>query len=61
MPKCICGDSKTANLKMSLIAHTVQLEKNNELTNLRAQQLTDFFSKGNFRTCVLKGQGVALL
>lgn len=61
MPRCICDDSKAVNLKMSLIAHAVQLEKINELTNLRAQQLTDFFNKGNFRTCVLKGQGVALL
>lgn len=61
MPKCICDDSKAVNFKMSLIAHAVQLEKINELTNLRAQQLTDFFNKGNFRTCVLKGQGVALL
>ena len=46
---------------MSLIAHAIQLEQRNELINLRAQQLTKFFKDGGFRTCVLKGQGIALL
>ena len=43
------------------MASVLQLEQRNELTNLRAQQLTKFFKNGGFRTCVLKGQGVALL
>lgn len=43
------------------MASVLQLEQRNELTNLRAQQLTNFFKNGGFRTCVLKGQGVALL
>lgn len=42
LPKYICKDSKITNLKISLIAHAVKLEKANELTNLRAQQLTHF-------------------
>ena len=61
LPKCICKDRKISNLKLSLIAHAIQLEQRNELTNLRAQQLTKFFKNGGFRTCVLKGQGIALL
>lgn len=61
LPKCICKDKKISNLKLSLIAHAIQLEQRNELINLRAQQLTKFFKDGGFRTCVLKGQGIALL
>lgn len=48
-------------IKLQWIASVLQLEQRNELTNLRALQLSDFFNKGKFRTCVLKGQGVALL
>lgn len=47
--------------KIQWVASIVQIEKRNELVNICIQQLTDFFSKGNFRTCVLKGQGVASL
>lgn len=43
------------------MASVLQLEQRNELTNLHAQQLTNFFKNGGFRTCVLKGQCVALL
>lgn len=52
---------KSKKIKLQWIASVLQLEQRNELTNLRAQQLSDFFSKGKFRTCVLKGQGIALL
>ena len=52
---------ESKKIKLQWIASVLQLEQRNELTNLRAQQLTDFFSKGKFRTCVLKGQGVSLL
>lgn len=52
---------ESKKIKLQWIASVLQLEQRNELTNLRAQQLTDFFSKGKFRTCVLKGQGIALL
>lgn len=61
LAKCICKDKKISNLKLSLIAHAIQLEQRNELINLRAQQLTKFFKDGGFRTCVLKGQGVAYM
>ena len=52
---------KYQELKLQWMASVLQLEQRNELTNLRAQQLTKFFENGGFRTCVLKGQGVALL
>lgn len=52
---------KYQELKFKWMASVLQLEQRNELTNLRAQQLTKFFENGGFRTCVLKGQGVALL
>lgn len=52
---------ESKKIKLQWIASVLQLEQRNELTNLRAQQLTDFFSQGKFRTCVLKGQGIALL
>ena len=56
------GDvQKYQDLKLQWMASVLQLEQRNELTNLRAQQLTNFFKNGGFRTCVLKGQGVALL
>lgn len=56
------GDvQKYQELKFQWMASVLQLEQRNELTNLRAQQLTNFFKNGGFRTCVLKGQGVALL
>lgn len=52
---------ESKKIKLQWIASVLQLEQRNELTNLRAQQLTEFFSQGKFRTCVLKGQGIALL
>ena len=48
-------------IKLQWIASVLQLEQRNELTNLRAQQLTKFFKNCGFRTCVLKGQGVAYM
>ena len=52
---------KYQDLKLQWMASVLQLEQRNELTNLRAQQLTNFFKNGGFRTCVLKGQGVAYM
>ena len=58
-------DSESAQdihrLKLQWIGCAIQLERRNELTNLRAKELTDFFSSGGYRSCVLKGQGVSLL
>ena len=48
-------------IKIQWIANVLQLENRNELTNTRARQLTDFFKDGGYRSCVLKGQGIALL
>lgn len=47
--------------KLQWIAYTLQLEQRNELTNFRAKQLCEIFKNGGYRSCVLKGQGVALL
>lgn len=52
---------ESKKVKLQWIASVLLLEQRNELTNLRVQQLSDFFSQGKFRTCVLKGQGIALL
>lgn len=52
---------ESKKIKLQCIASVLLLEQRNELTNLRVQQLSDFFSQGKFRTCVLKGQGIALL
>lgn len=48
-------------VKLRWIACALQLVQRNELTNLRARQLTEFFNAGGYRSCVLKGQGIALL
>lgn len=48
-------------VKLRWIACALQLEQRNELANLRTKQLTEFFKVGGYRSCVLKGQGVALL
>lgn len=48
-------------IKLQWIAIALQLEQRNNQTNLRAKQLTEFFKAGGYRSCVLKGQGVALL
>lgn len=52
---------ESKKIKLQWIASVLLLEQRNELTNLRVQHLSDFFSQGKFRTCVLKGQGIALL
>lgn len=52
---------ESKKIKLQWIASVLLLEQRNELTNLRVQQLSDFFSQGKFRTCVLKGPGIALL
>lgn len=48
-------------IKLQWMASALLLEQRNELINLRAQEITLFFKKGCFKTCVLKGQGIALL
>ena len=48
-------------IKLQWMASALLLEQRNKLINLRAQEITLFFKKGGFKTCVLKGQGIALL
>lgn len=48
------------NLLLEWIGVGLQTESLNKVQNERAKQLSDFFSKNGFRSCVLKGQGTAL-
>lgn len=48
-------------LLYSWIAIVDGIEKQNEVVNHRAAELTEFFSLGGYRGCILKGQGAALL
>lgn len=43
------------------LALTESVRKRNLLLNVRAEALTERFAEGGFRSCVLKGQGVAEL
>ena len=53
--------SSLGTFKLRWIANSLKLEQRNELVNLRVRQLVKTFSDGGYRSCVLKGQGVALL
>lgn len=48
-------------LKLRWIGQTLQLENRNKNVTSCIRQLTDFFKHGEYRSCVLKGQGVSLL
>ena len=54
-------DPHCQKLKLQWIANALQLERCNDLTNQCARKVTGFFREGGYRSCVLKGQGVALL
>ncbi len=55
-------DNKELNKqKLSWIGNTIRLEQRNMLTNKYIRQLYTFFTTGGYRSCVLKGQGFALL
>lgn len=54
------GEDKPKFL-MSWIAQVMALEKRNLLLNARCREITEIFNKQGQRTCVLKGQGVAML
>ena len=49
------------NTKLHWIACALLIEQRNDLTNLRARQLSDFFMFGGYRRYGLKGKVVALL
>ena len=57
----VTDESHSRKNKLQWIARVLQLEKRNEQVNKYTRQVTDFFRKGGYRCCVLKGQGVALL
>lgn len=50
-----------SKLKMQWLAVAANIQKHNEKLNLRAQEITRLFANGGFQSCVLKGQGVAIL
>lgn len=54
------GENKPKFL-MQWIAQTLILENRNRLLNARCKDITDIFNGIGLRSCVLKGQGVALL
>ncbi len=43
------------------LAATLQTSERNKFMNKKAKELTDFFRSWGYRSCVLKGQGVATL
>lgn len=49
------------SLKMHWLALTANIQKRNELMNQRCQQLQDILQEKGFKSCILKGQGVASL
>lgn len=49
------------NLLFQWIGLTVQIEQDNNLLNQRCIKLQEMFSDAGFRTCILKGQGNALM
>ena len=54
------GEDKPKFL-MQWIVKVMALEKRNQLLNLRCKEITEIFNALGLRSCVLKGQGVALL
>ena len=48
-------------LMMEWFVLAKKIEQKNKLLNLRAAELTEKFRQDGFRSCILKGQGVALL
>ena len=65
---CFCGVQRLPKeqwppkaLFLKWFAASNQIMKRNLLLNERAKELTEKFSEGGFRSCVLKGQGIAKL
>ncbi len=54
------GETKPQRL-MQWIVEVMALENWNRLMNVRCKEITDIFNRLGTRSCVLKGQGVALL
>lgn len=65
---CFCGVQRLPNeqvvhlpkqLMMQWFVLAEQIKQRNRLLNARAKELTEKFAEGGFRSCVLKGQGIA--
>ena len=54
------GERKPGDL-MKWISQTLILENKNRLQNVKCKEITDIFRSLGLRSCVLKGQGVAML
>ena len=59
--RVIASGENKPNFLMQWIAQTLTLENRNRLLNARCKDITDIFNGIGLRSCVLKGQGVALL
>lgn len=49
------------DMKFDWFSNSMRVEKYNQLVTSQAVKLTKMFAKNGFRSCVLKGQGLALL
>ena len=59
--KAIASGENKPNILMAWIAKGLALENRNRLLNARCKEITDVFNDLGLRSCVLKGQGVAML
>lgn len=59
--KAIASGENKPNILMAWIAKGLALENRNRLLNARCKEITDVFNDFGLRSCVLKGQGVAML
>lgn len=49
----------TKDLLLRWFAQAESVKKRNILMNARAKEITEIFARGEFKSCVLKGQGIA--
>lgn len=59
--KAIASGENKPKILMAWIAKGLALENRNRLLNARCKEITDVFNDLGLRSCVLKGQGVAML
>ena len=59
--KAIASGENKPKILMAWIAKGLALENRNWLLNARCKEITDVFNDLGLRSCVLKGQGVAML
>lgn len=59
--KAVAAGSSKPSFLMQWIGNTMQQELTNTKLNARCREITEQFDKEGVRSCVLKGQGVAML